>query len=537
MAVTTLFAGSIPGLHGDEAWVLRQVAEISKGARPLSGMTSYSGALNQYLLWPFLAAGGYGVWTLRAVCGAANAVAALLALAIVRVLHPGDRAILRWTGALWVTSVPFVLFSRFAIELTMLTPLLVLGAVWLASVAIRAKSAARFALAGLGSGLTLGLAVYNHVIAIAIVAALLFGAFAGFDRPLFRKRIFWLVAAGLAIGSVPALANLARALPGPSPAAEVHELPSPQSLADAREEAAPPRSLQRLMKSAGDLIRDLAYLPTALAGMLDGDLMFRQFTGETLLPVVPYFSLALLGFGCAGWWRGRKGTLTPIDRSLLAAWLAMPIAIRVVAPYMPLRLFELPALVAPYALVRFALPAAGRAGTGRAWIGHAALGAVLALQVGYVATDYFWAFARSGGRLSYFQLGTNLAETSNDFVRTDALYRQLVDAGVGEVIGPWLLVSSLSGDDLPYHRLVVVPLDLATLGTEAAAPRASNGRIAIVIYNITAPPGGERLNELLAAPEFDAGALKYLRAPGFDDKFAVLVGDPAVETGDTAKKP
>ena len=85
----------------------------------------------------------------------------------------------------------------------MLMPALVLGGLWLISVALRARSKAGLVAAGLGSGISLGLAVFNHVVALPLLAALCLGAIAGLGRELFNRRITWFVVAGLFVGLLP----------------------------------------------------------------------------------------------------------------------------------------------------------------------------------------------------------------------------------------------------------------------------------------------------------------------------------------------
>ena len=68
LLATTIFANTIPGLHVDVAWVLLRILDITNGARPFSGMNFYTGAMNEYLAWPFVVGSGYQLWGLRLAC-------------------------------------------------------------------------------------------------------------------------------------------------------------------------------------------------------------------------------------------------------------------------------------------------------------------------------------------------------------------------------------------------------------------------------------------------------------------------------------
>ena len=119
--------GTIPGPHGDEAWFgLRAHKIVAAGARPLGGMTPYTGPLYQYLLAPVMALGGYEVAALRSLGVAASLVAAHFYFLLVR------RFFDPWTAALavltLVTTPFFQLEGRFALEVTALNPVLALGA-------------------------------------------------------------------------------------------------------------------------------------------------------------------------------------------------------------------------------------------------------------------------------------------------------------------------------------------------------------------------------------------------------------------------
>lgn len=506
LALATVGANTIPGLHADEAWVMLRVREIADGARPLFGMNHYTGALHQYLAWPFLAASGFQVWGLRLVGALANVAALLVGLDLLRRLHPAEPTVWRWTGALCVTAAPFVVFSRFGIETAMLEPVLVLGALWLLLAVPEPRRAGALA------GLTLGLAVYNHALALAAIAAILIGALAGQGWNVWRHpRMRWLVM-GLAIGLLPT--GIGQLLPSPAtptnPVAAGSASPPPSTMPDSAE----------VLEFLWRLVLDLAAVPFILAGMLDGGLLFQRVAGERLLPVIPHASVALVVCACLAFRHGRGASWSPIDRAILAAALVLPLVTVLIAPRLALRYFQLPALLLPYALARFAQAA---------FIPRFAAGllaAMLALQVGYLATNYFWAFARSGGRLSDFAIGWTMVETSNHLVRTDRLYRELVAAGVRGVIGDPFTARPLAALDIPSGRLSVRLVEAWELATVAAAPDPAAGPIAIVGHARDGAARKDHLSDRRDAEQFDIGGYRYRRAPGFDPRFVVFLGTP-----------
>lgn len=494
MAVTTIFPNLITGLHGDEAWVILRAHEIGSGSHAFEGMNFYTSALNQYLAWPFLAASGFQFSALRVAAGLCNSIGLLFALAILRALHPHETATWRWTGALWVTSASFIAFSRFAVDVNMLTPFLVLMALWLAIVATRLGAGTAFYAGSLGSGLAFGMAVYNHLLAAALVAGLAIGAFAGFGRAMLRARCTWLIAAAFFCAITPRVVLVVTAMShGAGPT----------------------------FGTVFDAIKDLQFLPSVLIGMLDGGVIFQRFTGERLVPVIPYFSFALVGLGCANWWYASGLRLAPVDRAMLVGWIAMPVLILLITPGLSLRYFQFPALITSYAIVRFAQSC-------HSAIGRSVLAAVLVLQVGYVAVDYFWAFARSGGRLSNFSLGSRLMETSNHFVRTDNLYRQLVAAGVTDVYAEPLLIWPLASYDIVFHHFAVFILDPRNVA--AVSPTSAARRPAIIAYNAPSLIGSQSTADLTILHQLDIGPFRFKRRLEFEQKFIVLIGEQDFES-------
>jgi hypothetical protein len=67
ISAVLLFAwlDTVPGLHGDEAWVGLRANDIVRGDRPLLGMNGYTGSLHQYFAAFAFRFFGMKVWSLR----------------------------------------------------------------------------------------------------------------------------------------------------------------------------------------------------------------------------------------------------------------------------------------------------------------------------------------------------------------------------------------------------------------------------------------------------------------------------------------
>src|SRR5580704_12381894 len=64
-AILFPYLGSVPGLHGDEAWTGLRAFEILHGLRPLLGMNEYTGPFHQYLVAGIFQMVGISVTSLR----------------------------------------------------------------------------------------------------------------------------------------------------------------------------------------------------------------------------------------------------------------------------------------------------------------------------------------------------------------------------------------------------------------------------------------------------------------------------------------
>jgi hypothetical protein len=265
------------------------------------------------------------------------------------------------------------------------------------------------------------------------------------------------------------------------------------------------------------LLSELLHTPRILLGLLDGDLLFQRFAGENLVPVLPFFSGALLLLIAV---RGISGKIA-LDRSdwaLLGALLASVVVITAVAPWLALRYYAIPALGLPYLLVRLA-SSCMRVPRWPRTVGRFTLIAVTAAQLFYVGTNYFYAHLESGGNISVFPLGTRLKETSNHFVRTDALYAQLIAAGVETIFADGLLGQSVLYHDIETDHLRFVP----NAGGEWLP---SHGRSARIFYNGPTPIAGTIIIDPRGRSDVTLHGRRFALDESFDDHFRVFVYRP-----------
>lgn len=148
-------------------------------------------------------------------------------------------------------------YSRLSVELCALTPLLITSGALLVQ---RSAEGSRVSAWGsaFGGGVLLGLAVYNHMVAAAVVAGLILGYVVGLGVRCVSEGRSYAALAGLCLGLVPRIVQiLSRPAQGMGP-------------------------LQRLEKNlSSNLYEDLPYLPRLLRGMWDGDLASSCQSEET----------------------------------------------------------------------------------------------------------------------------------------------------------------------------------------------------------------------------------------------------------------
>lgn len=503
---TTIWSGSIPGLHADEAWSLLRIAEILEGQHQLNGMNYYTGVLHHYVALPAVAVLGPVPAALR-LTGAALNVLAVVALVALLARLDSDRPLVRfWTPLLVAASANFVIHSRFAIEVTMLMPLLFLAAAVVMIRAPQAPSLHGVFLAGL-AGIFVGLAVYSHLLAAAVAAGMAIGLVVGFGPRVIFHRLTIPLLAGGALGLAPRFIALAHAA--------VSRPPDGIPAAAAPAAAAP--NAARIAEEVLGRFADIAYSPWLVGRLLDGDVLFLRTTGQILLPVVPALALALVGFGVWQMW-ARPWRLSPLDRALLASFVASLAIVILISPRLSLHYFVLHGTAAIYLLVRLVAAWASHPGS-RNGVAHGLFAVLMASQVVIGGSNYFLAFHGTGGTATTFPIGFRMMETSSHFIRSDSLHAALAAAGFRTVYANDFIAWPLAAHGLTAGGFKVRSAGHTTRLLDLTRDPLPLDDVAIVIY--VSPPG-PNAGTLGGASDIVAAGGSLARAAGFDPRFAVF---------------
>jgi 4-amino-4-deoxy-L-arabinose transferase-like glycosyltransferase len=196
------FLESVPGLHGDEAWVGLRVHALSEGYHTVYGMTPYTGSVHQYLMLPWMQLFGYRVWVLRAFTAVTSVLSVLLYFLVTRRCFDARTA---GIAALLLVSMPFfTLYGRTATENFALNPVCALAGCWFILQARDRTGGARLAF-GVAAGIVLGLATWSHFVFLPVPAVLGIFALARLRLQLFRSPVFLAVAAGFLLALAPRL--------------------------------------------------------------------------------------------------------------------------------------------------------------------------------------------------------------------------------------------------------------------------------------------------------------------------------------------
>lgn len=469
--------GNTPGLHGDEAWAGVQAFAIWHGSRPMIGMNAYTGPFYEYLIAPVLAVFGYRVSVLRVT----TVVAALCTIAL---FHT---AVARAFGSklaafatLTLVSMPFfTAFGRLAGENFALNPALAVAAILLLLVR---ESWVTLLLAGL----CLGTGIWNHAIFTAVPFAIAVTALYRRGLPLMRDRAPYIVCAGCAIALVPmTVIHLRMQWPAPS------DLQS-----------------STIASFLGNLTQRLVEWPALFMSVAHGDILFRRFTGQLTMGTPDILVLLVAGGLFAAWTDTPRGAL----RQLVVFGVALLTATLVISPnnadrYFLLPLYTLPPLVAATFVRLWKTPRWETAKT-------VTFGVFVCFQLTRTGINYFVTQAGSGGHISAFALGSQI-ETSNHFIRTDHLYRQLVSLNARHVDGEFFIAEPLRFYDLSERHFDMVttedrPDDAGVSGT--AGDRDREGTYTI----------------------FYRGGLRLIRPDQFTDLEPVMADDKFIVTRPTS---
>jgi len=267
------------------------------------------------------------------------------------------------------------------------------------------------------------------------------------------------------------------------------------------------------------ILGELPHLPAILEGNWDGALVFRRYAGPNLIWVAPYPTLALLA--CLGLMlSGGSGVSRPRPKvtALLLTLPIMLLGIVTISPGLSSRFMVIPVILLTLYLVIASSPSR-RAGSKAI---RGVLIATIVLNLFYTGTNYFYAYASTGGVASTYEQGHQLIESSTTFVSTTQLYTELVDADFDLVFANETIAGPLTVHDWNRNAL---DLRFWRLSTGPPAEFADDvGEVAIVYHN--GPISWNRATEV-----FDVSGLEQLPVEGatyslesdFDDHFRVFV--------------
>ncbi|MFO0980951.1 MAG: glycosyltransferase family 39 protein [Planctomycetota bacterium] len=456
---------TVPGLHGDEAWVGLRVRALSEGHHTVYGMNAYTGSVHQYLLLPFMQLLGYRVAVLRGFSVATSLISLLLYFSIVRRLF-GARA--AGIAALLLASLPFfTLYGRTATENFALNPVCALGACRLL-LAARDRTGRRRVMLALAAGALLALATWSHIIFLPVPALLALAALLHLRLRLLRSPVFVAAAMGFFIALAPRLV------------AQVVLPPEQSALAVSVQRA---RLLHLLP------VRLLEW-PGICGGIVHGDLLYQRYTGEVAWPTPPIGALLFAVSLLAALHAALRRTIAQ-HRQLLALLGSLPALFLMTIALAPESADRYQLLIVYYAPLFLAL-LLERLFTARAppLVGTTALLLLVALNVARTTIDFYAAHLRTGGLTSAFRLGLTplpidaktmsrdtlqqlfaqrLAETSNHFVRTDRLYRELVLRQVEGLFTEFMIAMPLFFYDLDQHHFQSIVYPDLFIGRDPSA--------------------------------------------------------------------
>jgi hypothetical protein len=362
-----------------------------------------------------------------------------------------------------------------------------------------------FALAG---GACLGLAAYDHILGLTLAVAFACAAFAFYRRELIgKRRVVGCAVAGFLAGFAPRIA------------------------VTLRDSAA---------RTAGDqghfglfnFLVDVPHVPGIFCGIWDGWAVFRRMTGQNLIPVIPYVSVCLIVLVAINvFWL--KSRLSRLDRAMLFGASLYVAAIVVVAPALAIQYFELPFLFLPYLLVRLIVPLAESSSADLIRVARIVVALVLILNVLYLSVNYFACFLETGGKTAVFGLGRRVIDTSNHFIDTKKLYREIIACNIRVVATQLPIAAPLCVYDLPQRRLRFV-----VIATQAPPSDSldTGKRTALIFYNGPTPslnPVWLRSTGVIDPPNTDtivSGGVVYRIDKSFDRHFRVYIAGPGQDS-------
>ncbi len=306
-------------------------------------------------------------------------------------------------------------------------------------------------------GFLLGLLVWCHFLGLAVMIPFLI------LLPLIRK-------GGIPAGhKIYAVSFLAMALPV---ALRVMEIVKSRDL------LMPEGFSTRPLRLLSTLPQDLMDLLFMAYRTLDGTFVFLRFTGEVLvepIPIVPALGLLVLVLGLAT-------RLSGITRLALPLFLALLVAIRVLAPYTSIRYLAVANLCLLFLAVRW-LAEITDSGRGRRRAVTFILSVVALYQVGLVGINYFYAFSRTGGIPVLFALDPHARrhENSVHMMENRTLYEGLCQEARLGASRPRVLADPNLAYAMKYYDLEKGCLDVVPL-LERERPRSGDW---LLLYRMT----------------------------------------------------
>lgn len=457
------YLSTVPGLHGDEAWVGIRADQILHGAKPILGMNGYTGAIHQYLVAPLFYFFGYTAGVLRLITAMATLLVCFLYYALAKRLFAERVAVL---AVLVLVSFPFFIsYGRIANEVFALNPLLASGAILLLLRSGEFTGWKQILFAGLG-GLCLGLGLWNHIVFLSVVVALLATALVAKGLSLLKDKRLYVVTGGLGIALLPRIIwQFTAAAPGGSFAGF---------------------DFSSIYDGLGRRLWEWPYL---FLQLIHGDLLFRRFAGE-----VPVQSLSIVwpflfvGIGllvrkaCV---TGEKGKSKAT--SVLVFTVVLFFSTLLLCPANSDRYFLLPLYAVPL-FVAVAFDALLRLERFKPFV-VLFIAAFMVFQLSRITFDYFGPQLKLHGLNSKYLLGQQ-EETSNHYIRTDELYHRLVQRGAKRVYAEFFIALPLQFYDLKPKALTVVRVVNGT-GDLADALRADDNATDGT-YGIVYAEGGVR---------------------------------------------
>lgn len=419
IAAATLFPArsTIPGLHGDEAWVGLRAHDILRGARPIVGMNNYTGPVHQYLVAILFHFFGCSVGILRLVT---PLVALPTIILFHRVIERLFNLSIANSSVLLLVSAPFFTgYGRLANEVFALNPFLAVTAIFLILEAA-GKSLILSNILLCLSGICMGLGIWNHAIFAAFPPALLLAALVRRGITLFRGPELYSSILGLVL-----------------------VLGLRISLGSAQDIA-----LNATLHVA--ILRRLTEWPSLLLQLAHGDILYQRFAGQVIWKTPNLVLIILIAALVARFTNKRRDPLqlNRFGMATLVFAVALFLGTLLLCPSNSDRYFLLVLYLVPL-LLAFGLAEIFQISSLRP-LAPFIFAMLIFVQLGRTGVNYFYSQATTGGRPSSFFLGSQ-EETSNHFLRTDLLYQELASQSAKTIHAESLLAWPLEFYDLDNH--------------------------------------------------------------------------------------